>query len=176
MSMKKFICLIFAFALLSSCSDSTSSTDDDLGEVNFEISGDLSGQKSGVADFYGMSSSGVHTWEISMTDIGPQTFSFQIMKFSDEEITRPGTGTYSIGPDFIGDDDFTAYFTVIEGDTEYSASEEGYGGTVTITTSDSDLVEGTFEVTLADYDIEAGEAVGELTITEGQFSARARQF
>lgn len=60
--MKQICILLFALAVLASCSDSSSSDDGGrFGEVSFNISRDISGQKSGMADFHSMSSYGVST-------------------------------------------------------------------------------------------------------------------
>ncbi|MCC5914981.1 MAG: hypothetical protein JJU46_11440 [Balneolaceae bacterium] len=170
------IALVAAF--IGACSDNSSSIlDDQFGEVTFNISGDITGEKSGMADFYSMSSFGISTWEISMSDFNPSTFSLVIMAFSNEDIERPGTGTYPIGPNSESDLYFSAYYADESIDyEEYSSDFEGFGGTLTITESNSDRIRGTFQMTLGMFDYDNGEVIGEVAISSGSFTALPRQF
>lgn len=80
--MKQSCSLLLASALLASCSSSTSSDNDDrFGESSFNLSGDISGQKSGMADFYSTTQFGISIWEVDMYDFKPSTFSLVIMAF-----------------------------------------------------------------------------------------------
>ncbi|WP_141691557.1 DUF6252 family protein [Rhodohalobacter halophilus] len=163
---------ILIFSFCGGCSDSTSNDDlDELGTVTFEVSGALEGDKEGMADFYSMSAYSLYTWEISTHDFNPQSFSLQFQRTSQSEIENPEPGTYSIGG---GPDDYLAIFTDTEAGfadaVEYSTFSEGTGGTLEITHSSDDLIRGTFSFTASS---EGGETV---TITNGQFEAKPRQF
>lgn len=100
-----------------------------------------------------------------------------MMAFSDEEIERPSAGTYPVGISNNSDIHFLAFYADASSDyEEYSSDHDGFGGTLTITESNSDRIRGTFQMRLGMYDYEDDEVTGEVEITSGQFTARPRQF
>ncbi|WP_293011560.1 hypothetical protein [Mongoliibacter sp.] len=166
--------------LLTACdgndngSDPTSNADD----FQLEVSGDFQTTASGFADFDGMSSFGVNTWEISMNDNNPQSLSLQLMlTSSSSDVSRPSPGTYEIGFEPNSAAVFTAIYTHIpEGDfmasEEYSTLSEGYGGTLTITSSSENRVEGSFNFSVAKTD-DNFNVTGEIEVI-GEFTASKR--
>jgi hypothetical protein len=183
--------LIASFGLafgLAGCDDDSSSSGSgggggDLGDVELTVRGDVEGARTGMADFHGDENVGLHYWQISMHDHGPQSFSLTLTKSSVDPIERPGVGTHVLdGPE----NGFSAVFTHIpDGDyanaTEYSdvlcRDELGLGGTLTISSSSDEMVAGSFQFVLADYDLDETGCVllGSVEV-EGEFTAFARQF
>ena len=197
---KKILLLIIAsFGLWSipGCSDSSSGPDlGDVGQVSLTVSGDVEGQKTGMADFYGDEPGGVgiHYWELSFNDFSPQTYSLQLSLQDFEEIERPAPGTYEIGfdvPNPFGESGppvFLGIYTHIPNGSFSNAVEYDTGivcdddtpqrGTLVISSSTSSQVSGTFNFTATSYDFDnSGNCVilSEIEVV-GEFSARARQF
>lgn len=190
--------LIIAFIgllVVWGCSDSSSGPDlGDAGQVSLTVSGDVEGQKTGMADFYGQDLGGIHYWELSFNDFSPQTYSLQLSLQDFEEIERPGPGSYEIGFDVPnpfgerGETVFLGIYTHIPNGSFSNAVEYDTGilcdddrpqrGTLVISSSTSSQVSGTFNFTATSYDFDnSGNCVilGEIEVT-GEFSARARQF
>lgn len=72
-SIKSISVILICFMFLSgACSN-------DNGSGPNSMTGDFQSSASGFADFDGMSSFGVNSWEISMNDNNPQSLSFQLM-------------------------------------------------------------------------------------------------
>lgn len=183
-SKKLFLLLtITALALINySCSDDDeSSGGSDIGDATITVSGDVQEQKSGMADFHHLTDlpGGMETWEISIHDFSPQTFSLQFMLTSaTSEITQPGVGTYEIGFTPNSTSVFTAIYTHIpDGDfmnsTEYSTLWGGTG-TLNITTSNDNTVSGNFQFSASKVDDELN-IVGTIEVS-GEFTANKRQF
>ncbi|MCC5942511.1 MAG: hypothetical protein JJU37_13305 [Balneolaceae bacterium] len=189
---------IITGAVLTACSDNSSGPDlgGDFGQVSLTVSGDVQGEKSGQADFYGdePGGQGIHYWELSFNDFSPQTYSLQLSLTDFEEIQRPGTGTYEIGFDppnpfqERGEPVFFGIYTHIpngsfsnamEFETGLFCTEESpRGGTLVITSSSSDAVSGSFSFKAANYDFDdSGNCIsqGEIEVA-GEFNARARRF
>lgn len=163
--------------LTLSCSESSVGNDDlGLGNATFSVSGDVEGSKSGMADFSDFNMNNLYSWDISIHDFDPQTFSLQFMIVSDSEIERPSTGTYSIGNE--PDSDFTASFTDTEdgfdNSVEYSTLFGEYSGTLTITESNNDVVKGTFSFTAGEENFDPEVPNREVSVTNGEFEARPR--
>ena len=173
---KKYYYLAISVTILSfiSCSDdSTGPSGNDLGEASFEISGAIEGQKEGFANFRAFEMSGVNTWDILIIDEPPRSFEISFSQVSlNESISRPSTGTYKLG--LGSDSDFTASYTdgSLASPDSYLATFGEYGGTLVITSSSDDKIEGTFEFNAVNLDEENGE---EIIITNGQFRAVPRQ-
>jgi hypothetical protein len=163
--------LLFAMFLIISCDDDPASTDDDLGEGSVSVTGDINAEASGIADFWGIEDGpgGIHSWEIYINDYAPSTFSLQFMQVSQEPISRPQEGTYEVGLSvenpFDGNDErvFSGIYNHFEdGDyinpLEYSsfpcAGDPDFGGTLTIESSDSDMISGHFQFTAAHYEFD----------------------
>ncbi|TVR17836.1 MAG: hypothetical protein EA391_03715 [Balneolaceae bacterium] len=182
--------------LISGCSDSSSDPDlgGDLGQVSLTVSGDVQGEKTGMADFYGQDLGSLHYWELSFNDFSPQTYSLQLSLQDFEEIERPAPGSYEIGfnsPNPFGESGppvFTAIYTHIPNGSFTDAVEYSSGilcgddrtqwGTLVISSSTSSEVSGSFTFFAIDIDIDnSGNCVilGEIEVA-GEFSARARQF
>ncbi len=195
----KFTSLITVIMIFGwGCSDNSSGPDLDngMGQVSLTVSGDVQGQKTGQADFYGdePGGQGIHYWELSFNDFSPQTYSMQLSLMDFEEIPRPSPGTYEIGFDppnpfqEQGESVFFGIYThipngsfsnAVEFETGLFCTEESpRGGTLVITNSSSESVSGSFQFTAANYDFDdSGNCVlsGEVEVS-GEFNARARQF
>jgi len=170
----RYVTFISFILIFTSCSDdSTGPSGDDLGEASFEISGAIEGQKEGFANFRAFEMSGVNTWDILLIDEPPRSFEISFSQVSlNESISRPSTGTYKLGLD--SDSDFSASYS--EGSLarpdSYLTTFGEYSGTLVITSSSDDKIEGTFEFNAVNLDEENGE---EIIIRNGQFRAVPRQ-
>jgi hypothetical protein len=179
-SIKSLSVILICFMFLSGACSNDNGSDPISGADDFqlEVSGSFQSTASGFADFDGMSSFGVNTWEISMNDNNPQSLSFQLMLTSStSNVTRPAPGTYQIGFEPNSTSVFTAIYTHIpNGDftasEEYSTLTEEYGGTLTITSSSDNTVEGSFNVILAKTD-DNFNVTGEIEVV-GEFTASRR--
>jgi len=182
----KKLFLLFTIAALALINYSCSNDDDnsggpDIGDATITVSGDIQGQKSGMADFHHLTDlpGGMETWEISIHDYSPQTFSLQFMLASaTSEITQPGVGTHEIGFAPGSTSVFTAIYTHIpDGDfmnsTEYSTLWGG-AGSLNITTSNENTVSGNFQFSATEVDDELN-IVGTIEVS-GEFTANKRQF
>lgn len=158
-----------------SCSDNSSGPKDDgLGEASFTTSGDIEGKNTGIANFRAFEMSGIHTWDILIQDMDPITYEISFAQLSDEPIDRPETGTYDIGISSFGStDDFLGSYSDYRENQfspkSYTVGISGSSGTLTITKSSKDLVEGTFQFTAVNAD--SGSTV---SVTKGEFSAVPR--
>ncbi|TVR85500.1 MAG: hypothetical protein EA411_12770 [Saprospirales bacterium] len=155
------------------------SSDDDNGggpisdpNVSFTIAGDIEGEKTGLASALFTESAGSYILNISMSDAaGGQTYSLSFfMGPSDEEIEVPEPGDYTIATTNAGD--FWVVYTEfdIEDGREYGSIWET-SGTLTITASGDNFIEGEFEFEAAGNPDDALEAQGSITVTNGEFSA-----
>lgn len=192
------ITMTITLLLTWGCSDNSSGPDlgGDFGQVSLTVSGDVQGEKTGQADFYGdePGGQGIHYWELSFNDFSPQTYSLTLSLMDFDEIQRPGSGTYEIGFDTPnpfeerGEPVFLGIYTHIpngsftdamEFETGLFCTEESpRGGTLVITSSSSSEVSGSFSFKAANYDFDdSGNCIvnGEIEV-EGEFNARARQF
>lgn len=143
--------LIYSTFLLSCSSDDDNSADlSGFGSATVNLSGDLEGTRTGMADFHYHELGSMYMWEISFHDLSPQTFALTLMLQSHEPISRPTPGTYEIGFDPLDPDVFSASFINIE-DSNFVDSVEydtfDNGGTLTIETSTDEKVTGHFEFT-----------------------------
>lgn len=173
-----FFALFFTAVCITACSDNSTGPDEpDLGNASLTVSGDVEGQRQGMADFNSLHVMNLYTWEILIHDYNPQTFSLDFMLLSNEPIDRPGPGTYEIGSGTAEPTIFTASYSDVEdgftNSTEYSTLFGEYGGTLTITESSDEQVKGTFEFTAADIDLENDRVLGEISVS-GEFTARQR--
>lgn len=146
----------------------------DLGEVTLTVTGDAEGAFKGMADFEGAKRSQTETWEISMHDYSPQTFSLSLIRMN-EGIDNPKPGTYSIG--LSNKADFFAVFThIVDEDyvnaIEYSTFESDNSGTLTIESVSENTIKGKFELTAYEYDDKL-DPIGDIEI-KGQFTANQR--
>lgn len=173
--------LYLAFAIffsisLNNCSDDDQvNTNDEPGNVEFTVTGDINDEFDGIARF-GTSGAGDDTsWEITLADTGPQTFVLVISTIGFDGVEQPSTGFYSITSNPTADDELIAIFTDMEGDgshgTEYSTLFGNEGGTLEITESSSSQVSGNFSFTAVTLDDESNEPVGEIVVTNGEFIA-----
>ncbi len=155
------------------------SSDDDNGgtptdEVNFHISGDVEGHKSGFATLVQVEESGIQQLFFSMNDgiSGTQTFSLNLyLSNTGQDVEVPTQGDYSIG--LPAAQDFWVVYTDLSGadGVEYG-SIWGASGTLTITESNSGRVSGEFEFT-AEGNIDGmGNPTGQIEVTEGVFSVQ----
>lgn len=175
---KKTKSLFISITLLAAFACSDSSTDSktaDKGAGSFTISGDIEGEKSGIANFRAFEMSGVHTWDINILNQDPITYTIDFRLMSDEPINRPQPGTYELSTSSFDGSTFTGTYSFF-GDNQMDP--DGYliaipgsntKGTLIITASSEDLVEGTFQFTAKN--IETG---GTITVSNGEFSAVPR--
>lgn len=189
--MKRFhkiylLTMLFSLSVLLSCSDNAAGPDEGpsgSGQASFTISGDISGQKTGRAEFYSFSALGVHLWSIDVFDVGPSTFELSFQRIGTSPISRPAPGNYSISSDFLDSSKFSAIYTHVTGNnaTEYTpifsdlcSGNTEEGGTLTIENSSDDRVSGKFEFTASDTGFdELGncEVLGTITV-KGEFDAK----
>lgn len=178
------ILIFFAsFFILSACSDDEGSPDipgEHHGSASFEVSGEIEGEYSGIADFRAFEMSGIHTWDITMIDQDPITFSVSFTQVGSEPIARPEPGTYELGitPGNQSDDTYMASFEYyVDGPFQSDSYTVGIGdtsGELAITSSSDELIEGTFSFTAVRLDNEGN--LGEIiTVSDGEFSAVPRQ-
>ena len=187
---------IFIIGLLFSitaCSDNSAGPDGNgLGELTLTVSGDVEAQRTGQADFSELQASNLHTWSIEFHDFSPQTFSLSLNHLSQEEIDRPGTDTYEIGigqgalpwedprpMSFYGE-----YVHIVDQDFEnatyyntgFCEDEYPSGGTLTISSSSSDQITGSFQFTAHNINFDdSGNCINNGTIiVEGEFTATPR--
>ena len=179
------ICISFAFASCSNDDDKSSGPAGGtpnpaaaLGTVNLTISGDVEGQRSGIADFDIIDLGFMQTWDLNLYDHSPQTFDLSFVHMAtDGSGGRPAPGTYEIGNSVSEQKVFWVDYTHIENQDfansiEYSAMY-GQAGTLVITTSNEQLVSGTFEFTAHQYDDDSMEIIGTINVS-GSFSAKKR--
>ncbi len=187
---------IFIIGLLfffSACSDNSTGPDGNgLGEVTLTVSGDVEAQRTGQADFDLFSAANLYTWSLEFHDHSPQTFSLSFNHISQEEIDRPGADTYEIGigqgalpwedprpMSFYGE-----YVHIVDQDFEnatyyntgFCEDEYPSGGTLTISSSSSDQITGSFQFTAHNIDFDnSGNCVNNGTVeVEGEFTATPR--
>jgi len=149
-----------------------------LGEINFTVTGEVEGDFSGMADFHHFEMMNSETWEISGNNYDPQTFSLQFMSGVVGDVAeRPLPGIYTIGNTVKSD--YKSIFTHIpngsfSNSTEYSSiyGENSNSGTLTITTSNEETVNGSFEFTAYRVDNNLN-IVGTIEAT-GEFTANKR--
>ena len=171
------ITLLFIPLLLTFCSDDDPvSSNGDLDEASFTITGDINTEVDGIARF-GTSGAGDEetSWEITIADTGPQTFVLVISTIDLDGAEQPSTGFYSITNSPTVEGEFSAIFTDMEDDgpggTEYSTIFGNEGGTLEISESSSNQVSGNFSFTAVTVDDQTNEAVGEIVVTNGEFVA-----
>jgi len=125
-------------------------TDPGLGTASFTISGDIEGEREGIANFRAFEMSGVHTWDINILDQSPITYTIAFMLWSDEIIEWPSPGTYNL---VMGNFDGTEFHGTYSDMSESSTHPEGYvvnlpgsetQGTLNITSSSENLVNSVF--------------------------------
>jgi hypothetical protein len=178
--------ILFSLSVLLSCSDNSAGPDEGpsgKGQASFTITGDITGQKTGIAEFYSFSAFGVHTWSIDIYDIGPTTYDLSFSRVDLSPISRPATGNYTLNSDFMDTSGFTVIYSTGSGNSavEYTPIFSGLcpeltdeGGTLTIENSSDDRVSGKFEFTASNFDFDAsGNCVVLGTITvKGEFEAK----
>ena len=174
-----FLSVLFFSAFFIGCSkdkDEGGGGGDGLGSVTLTAKGDVNGTFKGMADFEGVAlSSRADSWDLSMHDYDPQTFSLNIGRMYDG-LEVPEPGTYSIGSPL--DADYTVIFTDTRSQTagysykEYTIFGSEPHGTLTITSSSEKTVKGKFAVTVYYYD-DDGMAVDEVELN-GEFTANKR--
>ena len=138
--------MVMAGLLVAGCGDSTGPKTTS-GNFSGTLTGDLTGTRSGKA----VSSTTGDGFVVVLAGANASDFSFSL--FFD---ARPTPGTYTINEDVFGG------ISVNDGDDEYDA----YEGTVTITTSTTTVVSGTFDVTMESI------YTGETVTFKGSFSAK----
>ncbi len=175
--------LLVSFFFLAACSDDDGSPDipgEHNGSANFQVSGEIEGEYSGIADFRAFEMSGIHTWDITMIDQDPITFSVSFTQVGSDLIDRPEPGTYELGitPGNQSDDTYMASFeNYVDGPFQSDSYTVGIGdttGELIITSSSDELIEGTFSFTAVRLDDEGN--LGEtIAVTDGEFSAVPRR-
>lgn len=180
---------LMLFALVS-CKDSSTNNSDkndnkdpSSGESFIKITGDIDEEYEGYA-YFGHEVAGDYSeWYFQLTDFNPfgssEGISYKyFLEFSFYKKDRPKVGEYPIEQvlDIFGDNESAesefSYLVSLE-DYEGYTYETGPedGGTLTITKSTDDIIEGEFTVILSEYsDGALTEKTGEVKIT-GNFSA-----
>lgn len=173
MTIRIVITFAFFWLAVAGCKENSSGTEENetSGNASFSLSGDLSGQKAGTADFDIIEILDLYNVIISVYDVSPQTYTIEFALVSENEIVTLEPGSYDIGETTFNGDLFTALYIDTENNTDYSTFFGDYEGTLTITESTEEYIEGTFEFSAGQYDNESGEYVGEITISNGEFSA-----
>lgn len=172
--------MLLLVVLITACDSNNNGADPitNADDFQLEVSGDFQTTASGFADFEGRSAFGVNSWEISMNDNNPQTLSLQLsLNSSSSDVSRPSPGTYDVGFEPNSTSVFTAIYTHIPDGSfvnseEYSTLSEGFGGTLTITSSSENRVEGSFDFSLAKTD-DNFNVTGEIEV-KGEFTASKR--
>lgn len=131
---------------------------ENFGKIELSLSGDLQGERIGVADFYHGSARSTEWWEIRAHHgrVGKQKFSFNLkLTTMNQELSQPKPGTYKIGFVPNSTEVFAASFIDII-DSENHVQKE-YGtmpgeGTLTIEVSNENQVKGHFEFTAHSLD------------------------
>lgn len=175
--------LLFFSLTCCSSDDDSASNETNFGDFNLNVSGDFNATKSGFADFDKLDINTFETWELNMIDTNPQSLSLTLsLNSATSEINQPTPGTYEIGFEPNSNSIFSVVYTHIP-DGNFSESVEyttlpvddngSFGGTLTIETSNSEVVSGNFEFTVAKLD-DNFNVDGTINVS-GTFSARARQ-
>ena len=163
--------LAISFTLFS-CGDDDDSTTGGLniGNVSFDISGDVQGSKDGQAALIESSLGSIF---FSFNDFNPQTYS---LTFNWGPTTTgggtpiPGEGTYEItnSVDASQSNGFWVVYVNTETGEEYGSIED-VSGTLVITDYNSDFIEGNFNFTANKFDLEGSG--GSITVSNGSFTA-----
>lgn len=147
---------------------------ENFGTIKLTVSGDIEGDRAGVADFYHGNAGSTEWWEISGHDSpGGQTFSVDLkLMVIGQELAQPKAGTYQIGFVPNSPDVFTASFIDII-DSENHVQKE-YGtmpgeGTLTIEVSNENRVKGHFEFTA--HSLDDMMNIEDQIIVKGKFDA-----
>jgi hypothetical protein len=164
-----FVVMIPASLFLVACNNDD---DDDnggggsTGSVSFDMAGDVNGSKDGQA---ALLESSVGSIFFSFNDFDPQTYSLTLFwgpTTTGGGTPIPGQGTYEItnSVQAAQNNGFWVAYTNTETGEEYGL--DGVSGSLTISSYESDFIEGTFNFT-------AGKIVGTGTITaaNGEFRA-----
>jgi hypothetical protein len=194
MKMKRYIILVFSITFLLSCEtgERTEDNSSDLekmkdpqnytsekrelkGSSSFVISGELEGEYSGVAYFRPFERNGLHSWGITLIDQKPMTYTVSFAQTSNEPISIPEVGEYTLGLS-LGNRQDDVYLTSLESFESDPMKRKSYSvgigetsGTLKITKSTKELIEGTFKFTAVR--LEKGKVAGEIEVTDGEFSA-----
>lgn len=182
-------------------SSSSSLEESSSGMVSFEISGDMEGEYKGkIATFESTTGGGIIPYQFyfDLSDASlNRSFIISFSMFSDEPIDIPAPGSYDLKkpmsqdydnwnrkgpvPIVFATDAFSAEFKDLRAgmtkpvnydiNTEYDGQPSG--GTLVITSSSPELIEGTFEfygnnVKTKTFDF---EVLGSIQVTKGEFSA-----
>ena len=182
------LAIFISFALVSCSNDDDKSSSPTggtppgptMGTVSLTISGDVEGQRSGMADFDLLDIGVAQTWVLNMNDYSPQTFELSFVNMTtDGSASRPAPGTYVIGGVLGAQNVYWVEFSLIENQDFENAVDystfANQAGTLTILTSNEQVVSGTMEFTVHEYDDDSMEIISTITVT-GSFSAKQRVF
>lgn len=179
-----FLALTLSLTVVSCSSDDNKdggpaeTSGGEFGTSTITLSGDVEGERSGMADFKFLSVAGISTyWSIDMLDLYPQTFSVELMYFvNSEDAPQPEPGTYPIGFDMDNPNSpyFFVDFALIDNqdsgiNSTYYTTEIPSDGIITITTANEQEMIGTFEFTAIEYD-DSQNIVSTVNVS-GSFSA-----
>ncbi|MCA1763609.1 MAG: DUF6252 family protein [Cryomorphaceae bacterium] len=186
--MKSFAHILFvisSFLIFTSCGgddDSNNPPSDPGGHggsASFDISGEIEGEHSGIADFRAFEMAGVYNWDITIINQDPITFNISFLQQGEDPIDRPGEGTYELGinPGNQSNDIYTGSYVNYGGNPSeqdnYTIGIDETSGTMEITSSSDELIEGTFSFTAARIG-DDGNVAGTIEVTNGEFSAVPR--
>lgn len=183
-----FCFLVIGFIGISSCSkddDDGVPPDSEMGSATVKVTGEVEDEFTGMVDFELDQYSNTYMFDISIHDFSPQTFSvsFHAMSFSDDDLEIPGPGTYTLGTfpkadygaEFIHiiDEDFVNTFDYYSFDfLPENEEDEDVTGVLSITSSNEDKMEGSFEFTAHRTDDDLN-ILGTVEVS-GEFSAHRR--
>lgn len=172
--------MLFSILLFSCSGDDDGSSNlgnEDFGEVTITLSGDLQGTRTGIADFNHLDLGNLHEWELSFNDYSPNTFDMSLILLGEDLPEVPSPGTYEIGFEPMSSNVFLgSFYNFINEDydnaIEYSTMQSG--GTLTIQTSNSERITGSFDFVAQSRD-DYGNVLESVQIS-GTFSANKRLF
>ncbi|MBT0606703.1 hypothetical protein [Aequorivita echinoideorum] len=175
--LKKWMVALTALLILGSCNNddnNDSEPQNDMGEVNFTLSGDITGNKTGFANFIEMEQQTTTPQIINMfdNDGGVQTFSLTFYRSSiNGPLDRPTPGNYPIGnaAEFLDGSGFSVIYTNTTNDNEYGLEASG---SLTISEINDTEVIGTFSFS-AEHVIDPDRPG--IQVSNGSFRAKIRQ-
>lgn len=170
---QKFSIYIVASLLFFSCSNDDDGNDPEpgnnvaLNEIALDISGSVTGPRSGAAEIISYNSEGYNTFEIEGSDTSDAAFNINFYTYNggNNPVPWPEKGTYSLNSDddYINGQGFRVNFEDIVEWRDYSRN---VSGTLTITDNSNDRLKGTFEFSADEHG-----GTGSISVTNGVFNA-----
>lgn len=170
---QKLSIYIVASLLLFSCSSDDDGNDPGpsdtaiLDEISLDISGSVSGSRSGESVIKINNNVGYNTFEIKGSDEPQATFNINFYTYNggNNPIPWPEKGTYSLN----SSDDYTngqGFRVTFEDVTEWRDYSKNVTGSLTITDNSNERLQGTFEFSADEHG-----GTGSISVTNGVFYA-----